>query len=125
MAGEGARADDPGTADSRTLTGEYRWAHGPPGPLTAVFTPTGEEAWDVEFRFTYQDNPRVFAGYCSGNLVDGVIEGAVQDEKKRRTFTFSCTFEDGRCEGTHSEIGRRHTYPTGTLTLEPAASPGG
>lgn len=53
----------------------------------------------------------------SGNLDEGPISGAVENESKQRTFRFEGTFRDGEFRGTHAEIKRTGERRTGSLTL--------
>ena len=110
-----ASAAEPGQDDRRTLNGNYYWTDGSTrGALKAVFTQTGEQTWDVEFRFRFRDRPHTYTGVAEGSLGDGELSGTVKNESKRRTFTFRGEFENGRFEGDHFE-GR---HRTGTLTLK-------
>ena len=104
--------------ESQTLIGEYQWDQaGIDGELKAVFTPTGENQWDVSFHFDFRSEPHVYSGSAEGNLVDGTLQGEVKNENKKRTFTFTGSFEDGIFRGTHREITRGRAADTGTLTL--------
>ncbi len=112
--GGGVRA-----SDSRTLTGEFIWESGDSdGALEAVFTATGEQAWDVAFHFEFRDKPHTYSGTATGSLSEGKLEGEVKNEDKKRTFTFEGRFEDGTFRGTHAEIRRGGSRrDTGTMTL--------
>lgn len=105
-------------ASQQTLTGEYRWHQSERGSLKAVFTPAGENRWDVDFHFQFQGRPHVYSGTAAGSLVDGTLEGKVSTENKRRTFTFRGAFaDDGIFRGTHAELSGGRESRTGTLTL--------
>jgi hypothetical protein len=111
----------PATADAdgeQTLTGEYQWDQGgASGDLKAVFTPTGEGTYDVSFYFNFRGRPHTYTGTAKGSLTDGGLEGTVENDNKRRTFTFQGTAEGGRFSGTHAEITSGDEYRTGTLQL--------
>lgn len=103
-------------ADGKTtLTGEYIWAQGgTSGDLKAVFTPSGKDGqWDVAFHFEHRGKPHTYHGTATGSLTGGELKGTVFNEGKKREFTFSGSFTDGKFSGTHAESGRR----LGTLTL--------
>jgi len=104
--------------DSRTLTGEFVWSQRENrGDLEVIFTPTGEDRWDVAFHFTFRGQPHVYSGTAEGSLSEGSLQGTVNNEDKRRTFTFKGKFEDGKFTGTHAEVGDGQEQATGTLTL--------
>lgn len=113
-------ADDAPAPAKQTLTGEYVWAvQDRPTEIEAHFTPTGENAWNVEFHFTFSGKARTYTGTATGNLVDGSLEGEVRNEDKKRTFTFAGAFgEDGTFDGTHAETTHGEPQPTGTITLK-------
>lgn len=106
-------------AAQTTLIGEYNWERGETqGDLKAVFTPKDDATWNVSFYFDFRGDPHTYTGEAQGSLTEGALKGEVLNEAKNRTFTFEGTFQDGKFEGTHSEIGgRRGTRKTGTLTL--------
>lgn len=111
-----AGADD--AENVHTLDGEYVWNHrGHKGDLTAKFTPTGENTWDVAFHFVFRDRPHVYRGTAEGSLEDGPLSGTVQNENKRRKWTFEGSFEEGVFHGQHAEIENGEPFDTGTLTL--------
>jgi hypothetical protein len=104
--------------EARTLKGEYVWTKGgESGDLQAVFTPTGQDSWDVAFHFTFKGDPHVYSGSAQGPLSAGDLAGKVQNENKRRTFTFEGRVENGVFKGTHSEVEDGKETDTGTLTL--------
>ena len=112
----------PGTSalatDTTTLHGEFVWDDGgTEGKLDSTFTPTGPDVWDVSFRFHFRGRDHVYAGTARGSLSDGALEGKVRNDSKRRTFTFSGSFEDGVFRGRHAEIEDGRAHSTGTLTL--------
>ena len=110
----GADAD----AGTKTLSGEYYWSErDESGALEAVFEPTGDGMWDVTFRFSFRDRPRVYTGTATGSLTDGPLEGSVVNDDKKRTFTFSGAFENGSFRGSHAETTADRESDTGTMTL--------
>ncbi len=107
-----------GAPETQTLTGEFFWSgRGASGELEAVFTPTGEQAWDVSFHFEFRGRSHVYTGTAEGSLSQGELRGKVKNENKRRTFLFSGTVKDGRFRGNHAETKGGREHSTGTLTL--------
>ena len=107
-----------GAEESRTLTGEFVWnKRGNRGDIEAMFTATGKETWDVTFHFTFRGTPHIYEGTAEGSLVEGDLTGTVLNENRKRTFTFTGAFKDGKFRGTHSEIEGQREVQTGTLTL--------
>ena len=107
-----------GAADTQTLHGGFVWDDGgASGKLESIFTPTGAGEWKVSFRFRFRGEAHVYTGTARGSLSDGALEGKVLNDGKRRTFTFSGSFEDGVFHGTHAEIEDGRAYATGSLTL--------
>jgi hypothetical protein len=107
-----------GAPETQTLTGEFHWSGGgASGDLEAVFTNTGEQAWDVSFHFEFRGRPHVYTGTAEGSLSQGELRGKVKNEKKRRTFLFSGTVKDGKFRGAHAETEGGREQSTGTLTL--------
>ena len=114
MASGQARADHDGT---HTMVGEYYWTGGSTGgDLKAVFTPTGDGTWDVEFFFDFRKKPHVYAGTAEGSLTDGALEGEVKNENKRRTFIFGGTVVESKYSATHAEVTQEERR-TGTLEM--------
>lgn len=114
-AGGRARADHEG---GRTLEGEYYWTGGAAGgELRAVFTPTGDGTWEVDFHFRFRGRPHTYSGIAEGSLDAGSLSGTVKNESRRRTFTFAGEFEDRVFEAEHFEVGPAGEVRTGTLTL--------
>ncbi len=111
-------------SDQRTLKGQFVWDQGPTGNLRAVFEPTGDGKWDVDFHFKFRGRAHVYSGTATGNLADGKLEGRVKNESRRRTFTFRGEFEDGTFRGTHAEVFGERQRSTGTLTLSEGAMGG-
>ncbi|ANM30095.1 hypothetical protein ABI59_11700 [Acidobacteria bacterium Mor1] len=106
------------SGDARTLKGEYVWnAMDGGGPLEAVFTPTGEGQWQVDFNFSFRGEDHTYSGTAEGALGSGTLKGEVMNESKKRTFTFEGSFEDGTFSGTHAETTPGRARDTGTLTL--------
>lgn len=102
---------------ARTLTGDFVWDGGGEGALSAVFTPSGEDTWDVNFEFTFRGTPHAYSGTAEGTLAAGEMKGTVKSDGRSRTFTFAGTFTDGVFHGTHAEVTGGGEQPTGTLTL--------
>ena len=110
----------PSAGEETTLTGSFVWNHqGRPGDLEAVFIPTGDSTWNVDFHFEFRGKPHTYSGTAEGSLGKGKLEGTVKNENRRRTFSFSGSFEDGTFKGTHAEIEDGVAHDTGTLTLAP------
>jgi hypothetical protein len=106
-------------AEATTLTGEYAVEPGEDtGPIEAVFTPSGEGAWTVEFYFTFQGQDYTFGGTAEGSLTEGTLSGFAENESRKRMFTFIGEFTDGRFEGFHAEVENGAEVPTGTMYLE-------
>lgn len=106
-------ADEP-----RTLEGGFVWSQGPTGDLKAVFKPTGEGQWDVDFHFNFRGEDHTYSGTAQGKLAEGSLSGSVQNENKKRTFKFQGEFKDGEFQGTHSEVKGDGSVDTGTLMLK-------
>lgn len=106
------------TPEVQTLTGEYQWSErGASGDLEAIFKPTGEGTWKVDFHFEFRGQPHIYSGTAEGSLSEGPLSGTVLNEDKRRTFKFTGSFEDGQFSGTHSEMREDGETATGTMSL--------
>jgi hypothetical protein len=104
---------------AQTLHGEYAWDQGgASGDLEAVFTPKADGEWDVAFHFTFRGRPHTYEGTAEGSLTEGSLKGTVQNDNKRRTFTFQGTCAAGKFSGTHAEVTNGKEYRTGTLKLD-------
>ena len=104
---------------SKTLTGSFVWdGRGTEGDLEAIFTPTGEGTWSVDFHFEFRGKPHTYSGVAEGEIGAGKLKGRVQNESKRRTFTFTGEFADGTFRGSHAEVEGEREVSTGTLMLE-------
>ena len=113
-----AAKDENEKKDGKTLTGKYHWSQtGEAGDLEAVFTPAGENKWNVDFRFAHGGDDHVYSGSAEGNLKDGALSGRVTNEAGKREFTFEMKFEEGRFTGTHAEVTGGNEKKTGTLNL--------
>lgn len=111
--------EDVAATPTRTLTGHFVWdARGSEGDLQAVFTPTGEQTWDVQFHFEFRGEPHTYSGTAEGSLGDGTLRGTVLNESKQRTFTFLGEFTDGTFTGKHAERQGESDVATGTLELK-------
>ncbi|MEE8522701.1 MAG: hypothetical protein V3T72_02120 [Thermoanaerobaculia bacterium] len=108
--------------DTTTLNGGYKWDRGTKGALEAVFTVDGEGSWDVAFHFKHRSRSHVYQGTAEGSLSEGELKGTVTTEDESRTFSFTCTYEDGTFRGTHSEVFGDRRKKTGTLSLKAAVS---
>ena len=106
-------------ADAHTLTGQFKWnRQDEPGDLKAVFTPTGENTWDVSFYFTFREEDHVYSGTAEGGLGEGDLKGKVMtDGEKPSPFSFEGKFVDGTFSGTHASMRNEEPEETGTLTL--------
>lgn len=112
-------AEDAAAPETRTLNGTYVWdARGSEGDLEAVFTPTGENKWDVKFHFEFRGKSHTYSGTAEGKLGDGAMSGTVLNETEKRTFTFAGEFADGAFSGTHAERHGESEVDTGTLELK-------
>lgn len=88
-----------------------------PKSVTAYFTPTGDEEWDVYFLFEFNGRDHRYEGTAHGSLADGELRGEVRDEGGRRTFTFEGETRKGKFRGNHAEVRRGREQSTGTLSL--------
>lgn len=108
--------------ESQTLQGEFVWERQDgtvAGPLTAVFEPTAQGAWDVSFHFTFEGKDHIYKGTAEGSLSEGELKGKVMsDGDEPRPYTFSGTFaKDGSFAGVHHYMGGEEARKTGSLTL--------
>lgn len=107
-----------GETATTTLKGEYWWSQrDSSGDLEAVFTPSGDGKWDVDFHFTFRGKDHTYSGTAEGRIGEGELSGEVKNESKERTFVFSGTFDGGEFKGTHAEIRGEGRTETGMLTL--------
>ena len=110
--------------DSTTLSGTYVWENGnSTGDLEAVFTPTGEDRWDVSFHFAWEDGPHVYTGTAEGSLSEGELTGQVVNDNQdhEATFRFRGSFENGKFNGEHGHVQENgRLKDTGTFSLKPA-----
>ena len=99
--------------------GEYVWkVDGHRNEVEAVFTPRGEDTWDVEFRFAYARRRGVYQGMARGSLRDGVVHGEVRDNGGVLRYGFELVVEGDRLEGQHFDIWSGRKKLNGTLRLE-------
>lgn len=108
--------------DDVTLEGRFVWVRDDgqhDGDLRAVFTPTGDDRWDVAFHFAWEDGPHVYSGTATGSLHDGPLRGEVLNDNREHPsrFAFDGAFENGVFNGKHVYVGDGETNETGTLTL--------
>ena len=112
-------------AEGVTLKGSFVWERKDDnrnGDVTAVFTPTGDNQWDVSFHFDWEDGPHIYSGTATGDLSGGDLKGAVEgdSEDRKMSFRFTGSFKDGTFTGTHAFLDKEgELRPTGTLTLRP------
>ena len=105
--------------EPKKMSGEYLWTQGgSDGPLDVIFTPTGDGEWDVAFHFTFRGKEHTYEGTASGSLSEGDLSGTVQNESKKRTFTFAGSFADGVFSGTHAETTAGREAETGTISFQ-------
>ena len=107
--------------EAKTLNGQYIWnfQKEKSGDLEAVFTPIGDDKWEVAFHFEFNGAGHTYSGTADGSLAEGKLQGKVQNEAKKRTFTFTGVFEAGEFKGTHAELNSDgEPFDTGTLTLQ-------
>jgi hypothetical protein len=106
--------------DSQTLMGTYIWgAVGTESDLEAIFSPTGDERWTVDFHFNFRGQDHTYSGTAEGSLTEGALQGTVKNDSKRRTFTFEGSFSEGVFTGTHAEVEDGKAIDTGTMALSP------
>lgn len=112
---EEAKADD----NQTTMTGQFKWNRmDDPGDIKAVFTPTGENTWDVSFYFDFREEPHIYSGTAEGSLTEGALKGNVMsDGEKPSPFSFEGKFVDGTFEGIHHSLRDEEPAETGTITL--------
>ena len=107
--------------DDVTLSGQYIWKRDDnniPGDLKAVFTPAGDDSWDVVFQFDWKDEQRAWRGSATGSLENGYLEGEGMEERDReRTFSFRGNVKDGVFTGEHGSQRGGDWRKSGTLTL--------
>jgi len=102
---------------TKTFSGHFRWdAQDLSGNLEAVFTPTGEAAWDVSFHFVFQGS-HTYSGTAEGDLKTGKLEGTVFNERETRSFDFRGTVKKGKFRGVHFESTGGARRKTGTLSM--------
>lgn len=105
-----------------TLNGKFVWERGDsevPGDIKAVFTPAGEDAWDVLFHFEWEGEDRTWAGTATGSLESGDLHGTgVEERDRQRTFVFRGKVEDGEFTGEHGAMRDGEMKKQGTLTLK-------
>lgn len=106
--------------EAQTLNGEYIWSNrDTTGDLKAVFTPAGENRYDVSFYFQFRGKDHTYTGTAEGSLSSGDLKGTVQNEDKKRTWEFWGTFDEtGVFQGKHQELRGEEKHDTGTMTLK-------
>ena len=107
--------------DEVTLEGTFVWEReegNRDGPLKAVFTPSGDDAWSVSFHFDWEDGAHVYSGTCNGSLTGELSGDVVSDGGRSMSFKFEGSFEDGTFSGVHSFVTEEGEIKrAGTLTL--------
>ncbi|MDH3785260.1 MAG: hypothetical protein OEV00_08030, partial [Acidobacteriota bacterium] len=104
--------------DEITLQGEFVWGRGEAQPIKAVFSPTGEDAYDVSFYFQFRGRDHVYTGTATGEMGTGKMSGNVLNDSKVRTFTFEGQFDDGQFIGEHAETTAGNENDTGSIWLK-------
>ena len=113
--------------DEVTLQGQFVWnttsGEEVTGDLKAIFTPTGEDAWDLAFHFEWEGEAKVYSGTVHGSLSEGALEGEVNDGgegENRHTYRIRGSFKDGEFAGVHTILSNEDgPRDLGTLTLRP------
>lgn len=109
-----------------TLAGGFVWERPNEkidGKLEAVFTPTGDNRWDVAFHFEWENGPHTWLGTAEGSLQSGEFSGkVVSDDDRQARFQFKGTFEGGTFSGTHAQVLENGSLrDTGTMRLGPTS----
>lgn len=114
---------DTAKTEIEVFRGEYVWAFdGYRNEVEAIFTPTDDDRWAVEFHFTYGQWPELFTGEAHGSLHSGRIRGDVGEHGKA-SHRFVAQVDGDQLEGTHYELGSLRAKKTGTLRLERVHEP--
>jgi hypothetical protein len=109
------RAD---AAEKRTLTGTLMSGYQDGAdPVRAVFSPRGENQWNVSFFFKFNGYNHAYRGTADGSLSGGELSGEVVNETRQRRFSFSGAIREGKFTGRHAELKRGKRIDTGTITL--------
>ena len=105
-------------AAPQTFKGDYDWTDGDIGPLSATFTPDGENAWKVSFDFVWNGDELTWKGTAEGSLADGTeVTGTATDGN--RNWVFEGSIKDGVMSGVHREIREgRDPYESGTFEIK-------
>ncbi len=112
--------------------GYYFWTEqGVGDDIDAIFTPTGEDTWTVDFHFTFQDHPQTFSGDAVGKLVSTdaarptddsapSLQGTVYTSAHDRTYAFRGLIDaSGQFSGSTYRIEDFEEEEIGTLVLNP------
>ena len=98
--------------------GDYMWnVDGHRNELEAVFTPTGDGLWKVEFHFKYARREGIYEGNAQGSLESGDIYGEVKDGAGVVRYRFEAKVQGDRMKGKHFNIWSGRKKETGTLDL--------
>ena len=101
---------------SETFTGTYDWNQGGKDELRAEFTPSGENSWNVKFKFRFSGRNNTWKGTAEGSLADGgELTGTATNGS--RNWIFEASIRNGVMKGVHTEIQRGNEYKTGTFEL--------
>ena len=85
--------------------------------MTAEFTTTGDDKWDIQFHFRFAGNNATWEGQAEGDLSDGGSISGTSGYGSRR-WVFSATIEDGVMRGKHTEIIGDKKEDTGTFEIK-------
>ncbi len=107
-------------AEAVTYGGTFNWNRekGKTHPLKGVFTPVGENKWNVIWSFKWKKKPVTYKGVVEGNLVNGNITGKSSTKDGKRNWTFTGTAKDGVMTCNHKELKGRKETPTGTIIIK-------
>ena len=99
------------------FSGTYDWKDGGSEKLVAEFVPSGENTWDVTFRFRWNGDDNKWTGTAEGILSDGEIVSGTATTG-RRNWVFEATIGDGVMRGQHTEKRKDgSSYETGTFEI--------
>jgi hypothetical protein len=111
--------------DPVALNGSFVWERDDTkqeGSLDVTLTPKENGQWDIEFRFDWEGEPRLFVGTAWGKL-DGKLTGKVDSDDPGHPlkFRFEVDSAGGVLSGTHGYYNRMGSLiPSGTLELTSA-----
>jgi len=114
--GSAAATEPPSPASAERFAGQYDWSDGGKGDLSAEFTPDGEAAWKITFRFEFGGQHGVWEGAGKGPLDEGATLSWTAGASSRR-WNWTATLEGGVLRGRHAEVLSDGEHPTGTFEL--------